>query len=188
MANLDTPWRQESIHPVPEAGADRPVTPETRPETAPKADPGDLPAAGADVTLVVAGEPLGESLGEPLGEPLGKAVGRPWLAALLSWLLPGLGHVYLGRRRRGLAFGLLVGLLIWMGVLFRGPLWGYEFMSVRLGSELLALPLVFLKLTGYQGIVTYLGYEYGLTYLLTAALFSLLLMFDAWDLSRGYKP
>ena len=26
---------------------------------------------------------------------------RPWLAALLSWLLPGLGHVHAGRPRRG---------------------------------------------------------------------------------------
>lgn len=127
----------------------------------------------------------------PAVEPRGK----PWLALALSWILPGLGHAYLGRWRRGLAFALLVGLLIFVGVTLRGPLWGFTVgvpglagVSVPLNSQVLALPLVVVGLSGYQGVVSYQGYEYGMTFLLTASLFSLLLMLDAWDISRGYKP
>jgi signal peptidase I len=36
----------------------------------------------------------------------------PWLAALLSLLMPGVGHAYCGKLTRGLAFGLLYGFAI----------------------------------------------------------------------------
>lgn len=147
-------------------------------------DPGAAPAAVAE-TVVAEEAPLAAV--EPRG--------NPWLAVALTWLLPGLGHAYLGRWRRGLAFALLVGLLIFVGVTLRGPLWGFEIgvpglagVSAEVNSRILALPLVVVGLSGYQGVVSYQGYEYGMTFLLTASLFSLLLMLDAWDISRGYKP
>jgi len=44
---------------------------------------------------------------------------RPALAALLAWLVPGLGHVYLGRYAKGLYFGgqiLVIFVLgLWLG-------------------------------------------------------------------------
>lgn len=37
-------------------------------------------------------------------EPLEIELKEPWLAALLAWVLPGLGHVYQGRTGKGLLF------------------------------------------------------------------------------------
>jgi hypothetical protein len=39
-----------------------------------------------------------------LDEPLEIELKEPWLAALLAWMLPGLGHVYQGRTGKGLLF------------------------------------------------------------------------------------
>jgi len=81
--------------------------------------------------------------------------------------------------------------MVWVGVLLHGPLWtevqlgGYTF---HLRGDWFSLPTLLLGLTGYEGAPAELGYEYGMTYILTACVFSLLLVFDAWDVSRGYKP
>jgi hypothetical protein len=44
---------------------------------------------------------------------------RPVLAAVLAWLVPGLGHLYLGRVRKGLYFGIQIlvifALGLWLG-------------------------------------------------------------------------
>jgi hypothetical protein len=39
-----------------------------------------------------------------LDKPLEIELKEPWLAALLAWMLPGLGHVYQGRTGKGLLF------------------------------------------------------------------------------------
>lgn len=125
--------------------------------------------------------------------------GRPWLAALLAWLLPGAGHVYTGRWARGLAFCALVLLLVFMGVSLDGRLWRPEGVPLADGSATLAAlftalsaglggPYAGLLAAGYRGQVSAAGYEYGTVFLLTAALMNLLLIFDALDVARGHKP
>ena len=42
------------------------------------------------------------------------------LAALLAWLIPGLGHIYLGHRGRGLIFLVAIMLTFWGGILIGG--------------------------------------------------------------------
>jgi hypothetical protein len=39
----------------------------------------------------------------------------------------------------------------------------------------------------YEGNVMAAGFEYGTAFLLTAGLMNWLLVFDAWDIARGYK-
>jgi hypothetical protein len=46
----------------------------------------------------------GDYSGLPDGEPLVIELKQPWLAALLAWALPGLGHLYQGRTAKGLLF------------------------------------------------------------------------------------
>jgi hypothetical protein len=41
-------------------------------------------------------------------------------AGLLAWLIPGMGHVYLGFRRRGLILLVTITLTFWMGVAIGG--------------------------------------------------------------------
>jgi hypothetical protein len=48
------------------------------------------------------------------------SLGRVSLAGLLAWLLPGLGHLYLGHRRRGLIFLVVIATTFWGGVAMGG--------------------------------------------------------------------
>lgn len=129
---------------------------------------------------------------------------RALAVSLLAWLLPGFGHLVLGRWLRGLAFGLLVGATAAVGVALRGRLYWFGYgvsaapidpttspesplliaaasvVSIGLGLPAAALRWV----AGYQGDVTAPGYEYGTAFLLTAGLMNLLLVFDAWDEAR----
>lgn len=125
--------------------------------------------------------------------------GTPWKAALLAWLMPGLGHLYTGRWLRGVVFAAIVLALIFGGCSLDGKLWRPAGNPLDVGpgtvsafltaiSVGMGLPYAALLVSGYRGLVTSQGYEYGTTFLLTAALMNLLLVFDARDLSLGRKP
>ncbi len=47
---------------------------------------------------------------------------NPLLAVFLAWVVPGLGHVYLRRRARGLVILFTVGLTFWTGVALGGAM------------------------------------------------------------------
>jgi len=44
----------------------------------------------------------------------------PWLAALLAWIIPGAGHVYIGRVARGIIIFLTVAATFWTGIAIGG--------------------------------------------------------------------
>ncbi|MDY6914418.1 MAG: DUF6677 family protein [Planctomycetota bacterium] len=44
----------------------------------------------------------------------------PFLALLLAWLVPGAGHMYIGRFRRGVIIFVLIGATFWAGVAIGG--------------------------------------------------------------------
>ncbi len=145
-------------------------------------------AASADV----------ETLVPPLARRARRPMGRPWLAALLAWAWPGLGHLYLQRWGRGVAFAVLVLVLVGMGTALDGHLWHFEGHPLTSGDAAMAAlltvgswglggPYLVLRFTAYAGDVTARGFEYGTAFLLTAALMNLMLVFDAWDISLGRK-
>ena len=45
---------------------------------------------------------------------------RVSLAGFLAWLVPGLGHLYLGQRRRGVILLVVIGATFWSGVAIGG--------------------------------------------------------------------
>jgi hypothetical protein len=119
-------------------------------------------------------------------------VGQPVLAALAAWLVPGLGHVYLRRWRRGLVFFLLVVISLWVGWDLQGNLYRIvpnEPLSIlgTLGAMGMGIPYYLFRHQGYTGDILSPGYEYGTAFLLTAGLMNWLLVLDAWDISRGKK-
>jgi predicted exporter len=119
-------------------------------------------------------------------------VGQPVLAALAAWLVPGLGHVYLRRWRRGLVFFLLVVISLWVGWDLKGNLYRVvpnEPLSIlgTLGAMGMGIPYYLFRHQGYTGDILAPGYEYGTAFLLTAGLMNWLLVLDAWDISRGKK-
>jgi hypothetical protein len=121
--------------------------------------------------------------------------GAVFPACLLAWLLPGAGHVYLGRTRKGLVFLGAIGALFVLGV------WSDARLQLHLGlDDIMAsivslsqlatgLPYLAARLLGFEtGRPTSLTFEYGITYTASAGLLNVLVILDAHDTARGIKP
>jgi len=139
----------------------------------------------------------------------------PIVPCLLAWLLPGLGHLYLGRKGRAGAFFLVVLLTFGFGLASGGtaslidpqqPLsYLATFDNLALGpldvvARLASVGALVYRLPPDEGDpgrlalmnqlrerVRHPTYEYGNTFLLTAGLMNLLLLLDAFDISMGRK-
>jgi hypothetical protein len=116
------------------------------------------------------------------------------VAMVLAWLVPGLGHYYLGRRKTAVAFFALVTLTFLAGLSFQGRLYGIEdgqpltilATFAVYGAGVLNLAARALS-DNPAGQILAPTYEYGCAYLLTAGLMNLLLVLDAHDLAAGKK-
>jgi hypothetical protein len=140
-------------------------------------------------------------------------VGTIALALLFAWALPGLGHLVLGRVRRGLLFGALLLASFGIGFAHDGRLALYDrkqpfLTSLQIVANAGIGPLdVLARLRVYGDAVYRLetAFEneytriyrdrtrsalsaYGTAYIWTAGLMNLLLLFDVWDIGRGRKP
>lgn len=112
---------------------------------------------------------------------------------LLAWLIPGLGHLLLGRTRRAPVFAVVILIAFAVGIALHGelilpksgdPLSYLAFVAV-LGNGVL---FVAAKLLGLgAGVVTSASYEFGNTFLLTAGMMNLLLLLDVHDIVTGKK-
>lgn len=120
-------------------------------------------------------------------------VGNPYVAAVLAWLIPGLGHVYVKRLQRGLAFFVLIVASIWIGCALEGnlarPVQNQPISALAtLGTIGMGLPYFLLRsVINYSGLQLSPTFEYGSAFLVTAGLMNWLLVLDAWDISRGKK-
>jgi hypothetical protein len=116
------------------------------------------------------------------------------LAAVLAWVFPGLGHLYLGRRRTALLYAAIVTVTFLLGLSFQGRLYTIDSSQPLTilatfavsGAGLLNIAARFLS-DNPGGAILAPTYEYGCAYLLTAGLMNLLLMLDAWDIASGRK-
>jgi hypothetical protein len=120
-------------------------------------------------------------------------IGTAIAAAAIAWLIPGGGHLYLKRWRRGVAFFALVAVSVFLGLKLEGHLYRPvpgEPLSLlgtigQAGAGTVYGVLRFV--THYEGDLRGPGFEYGTAFLLTAGLMNLLLVFDAWDIALGKK-
>lgn len=115
-------------------------------------------------------------------------------AMVLAWLVPGLGHYYLGRRKTAIAFAAIVAATFLLGLSFQGRLY-----TVQEGQPLTILATFAVYGAGLLnlaarvlsenpgGMILSPTYEYGCAYLLTAGLMNLLLVLDAHDIASGKK-
>ena len=122
----------------------------------------------------------------------GRDLGLSIRAAVLAWAIPGAGHVYLGRRRLGLIFCVIVLASLAIGVSLDGNLSRVVperplSLLATLGTMGVGLAYFLLRFAGYAGNVVASGFEYGSAFILTAGLMNLLLVLDAWDVARGRK-
>jgi uncharacterized protein DUF6677 len=137
------------------------------------------------------------------------------VSCLLAWVVPGGGHLYLGRRNRGIVFFLVVLATFLLGCLSDGHAYLIDreqpltylatFTNIATGPiELFSRFATYDRLVyrlppgdnspeqarlleAMRKKVKMIGDEYGTTYLLTAGLMNILLMLDAFDIAVGRK-
>lgn len=116
------------------------------------------------------------------------------VACALAWALPGAGHLWLGRVRKGAIFLVVLPLMFATGVWLEGSV--YPLDPTQPVVTLLALAdlgagglYVLARLAGFgEGAVAAVTHEYGNTFILTAGLLNVLVVLDALDTARGHKP
>ena len=110
-----------------------------------------------------------------------------------AFLVPGLGHLLLGRRLRASVFAAVIVVAFVVGVLLQGELMfpqagdplSYLAFVAGLGNGVLFIAARLLGLA--EGVVTSASYEFGNTFLLTAGMMNLLLVLDTHDMAVGKK-
>lgn len=106
--------------------------------------------------------------------------------------MPGLAHLWLGRRK-GLIFLVVLPVMFVLGLFLEGRIFPIEFSQPLVALAALAdmgvgLPYVLARVTGYgAGNVIAVTYEYGNTFLIVAGLLNTLVVIDAFDISMGRK-
>ena len=114
-------------------------------------------------------------------------------AMALAFLVPGAGHLFLGRRGRAAAFFAIVVFMFGVGLAVDGSMYVLAeargqliTMAATFGSMGSGLLYVAGRAWGPQGNITGAMFEYGRTFTLTAGLMNLLLVLDCWDIAvRG---
>ncbi len=116
-------------------------------------------------------------------------------ACLFAWLFPGAGHLYLGRRGKGLVFLGCLGALFVLGVLMESRLelhLGFDdplALIVSVAQMALGVPYLVARTLGFSlGTVKAVTYEYGTTFTAVAGLLNILVILDAYDTAMGRKP
>jgi hypothetical protein len=115
------------------------------------------------------------------------------LLCVASWAVPGAGHLWLGRRNKGLVFLIALPLMFAIGLALRGRIFPFDLTDVLVGLAALAdlgigLPYFIAGGLGYgAGDVRAVTYEYGNAFLIVAGLLNLLVVIDAYDVALGRK-
>jgi hypothetical protein len=115
-------------------------------------------------------------------------------ACLFAWLLPGAGHLYLGRVGKGLVFLGAIGALFVLGVIMDAGLQmhlGFDdplALLRSLAQMALGVPYFLARAFGFEaGRVTSVTYEYGNTFTEVGGLLNVLVILDAYDVAVGRK-
>lgn len=117
----------------------------------------------------------------------------PVVVCVVSWLVPGAGHLMLGRRQKAIVFFLALTTMFAIGLALQGRLAAFDFADPLVGLAALAnlgmgIPYFIARFLDLgQGIVTAASYEYGNTFLIVSGLLNLLVAIDAYDVRLGRK-
>jgi hypothetical protein len=115
------------------------------------------------------------------------------LLCVASWAIPGAGHVWLGRRAKGVILMAALPVMFGIGLGLHGRLFPFELSDPLVCLAALAdlgIGCVYFvaSLLGFGGgDVRALTYEYGNAFLIVAGLLNLLVVIDAYDIAVGRK-
>lgn len=118
---------------------------------------------------------------------------NPILICLIAWLIPGGGHLWQGRRQKGLVFLAALPVMFAIGLWLSGRLFPFELSQPLVALEAFAnagmgLPYLIASALGLgQGVVTAASYEYGNAFLIVSGLLNMLVVIDAYDIALGRK-
>ncbi len=124
----------------------------------------------------------------PAAEP-----GMLMLVCLAAWAVPGAGHLWLGRRQKGIIFLLALPAMFLFGLLLHGRIFSFEMSEPLVALAAIAdvgagLPWLLARLSGAgTGTVTAVTYQYGNCFLIVAGLLNSLVVLDAYDIAVGRK-
>jgi hypothetical protein len=115
------------------------------------------------------------------------------LLCLAAWAVPGAGHLWMGRRQKGIVFMLAIPAMFLLGLFLHGRIFPFDFSEPLVGLAAIAdlgigAPWLVAKLLeAGGGTVTAATYEYGNCYLIVAGLLNFLVILDAFDIGKGRK-
>ena len=123
---------------------------------------------------------------------------NPILIGIVSWLLPGFGHLMQGRWKRGIILILVIWSMFVIGLLSGGAYYpGFDFKDgsllyllnvfARLGNGLgTFISLLFLA-NPLPNVASWATFEYGGRFLEVAGLLNYLAVLDSFDIQLGRK-
>lgn len=117
----------------------------------------------------------------------------PFLLCLAAWAVPGLGHMWQGRRGKGVILLVALSLMFAIGLAIDGRLAPFTFADPLVGLAAMAnlgigLPYFVAAALGVgEGNVRAVTYEYGNAFLIVAGLLNVLVVIDCWDIALGRK-
>lgn len=115
------------------------------------------------------------------------------LLCLAAWVVPGAGHLWMGRRQKGLVFLLALPAMFLCGLLMHGRIFPFDFSEPLVGLAAFAdlgagAPWLLARMVDAgAGTVTAVTYEYGNAFLIVAGLLNTLVVLDAFDIGMGRK-
>jgi len=122
-----------------------------------------------------------------------RSPGITYLMCAVAWALPGAGHLWLGRRRKGLTFLVTLPLMFACGLWLEGRIFPFELSQPLVALAAFAdigvgVPYVAAKAMG-QGAGRAISptFEYGNAFLIVAGLLNMLVVLDAFDVAQGRK-
>ncbi len=118
---------------------------------------------------------------------------RALALAALAWLVPGSGHLWLGRRQKGIIFFLAIPVMFAIGLWLDGRLFPFESGDPLVLLAAFAdfgngLPYLLARVLGLGGgQVISVSFEYGNTFTIVSGLLNMLVCLDAYDVAIGRK-
>ena len=110
-----------------------------------------------------------------------------------AWLIPGAGHLWLGRRQKGLTFLITLIAMFAFGLWLEGRLFPFDMTQPLVVLAAIAdlgigCPYFIARLMGIgRGDVVVITYEYGNTFIIAAGLLNMLVVLDVFDIAKGRK-
>jgi hypothetical protein len=116
-----------------------------------------------------------------------------YLICAAAWLIPGAGHLWLGRRQKGLTFLVTLTAMFAFGLWIEGRLFPFDVRQPLValsafGDVGIGIPYFVAKaLNAGVGRVVAITYEYGNAFIIVAGLLNMLVVLDAFDIAQGRK-